>query len=535
MTGNNSQKPTIGESREIDTLAVRLFQELLPPRWLPRRQEPDYFVDFVVEIEISGEPSGIQFGVQVKGMRPRNTAKPRLRRKVDTKALTYYVDCVRYPVFVVLVDVENRKAYWLFAQRYLTAPKIRQSLRKQKTLTLPFGLDQEWSNLPAMEIIFRDAEKFVRDLHPGTVRAAVEQRAAGLHALDKRFDVAVSYVEGKERIQLSAKEPCPITISGGNPEFLAQMRALFEHGRDVHVKTSHLEVIGSPIFAEVGRNANLWELSCIPDKRKGHVEITIGHGATSKFLRIEGGWRAGSKTVTFEGGAIDVPLEIEAIYPRGPTDAAPDLRVTLKMRWARWSARPVLNLPSFDEIRELLVQLTTPDGVHCSCYVDGTKAIGGKIQIQEGEFTAWVVKTLDFLLRARTLARFFQVNPLLPDIACISAKQWEDVCQLYVLLTHGQMMVDISGEGLITFGSASEPIPPEWRETGNSSSLRIEPHEYSSNLFGVPLALPDVSYEMHGVEVKVSGDEGTPRTIIYTAKDGAVGNVRWLGFSPGKT
>ncbi len=67
MNDENRKHASVGKTFEIDQRAVKLFLNWLPDDWLPRKQDPDFFVDFLVEIVETGEPTGRHFAVQIKG------------------------------------------------------------------------------------------------------------------------------------------------------------------------------------------------------------------------------------------------------------------------------------------------------------------------------------------------------------------------------------------------------------------------------------------------------------------------------------
>jgi len=85
---------TIGRQAERSSrLACRVTSFL-------RKQEPDFFLDYIVEIVEKGEPSGRQFAVQVKGVEVgENTAMPR-RYRAQGKHVRYWCGNVRSRVSV---------------------------------------------------------------------------------------------------------------------------------------------------------------------------------------------------------------------------------------------------------------------------------------------------------------------------------------------------------------------------------------------------------------------------------------------------
>lgn len=61
--------PTIGDSYSTGDAAEAIFREWArQENWLPRKQQPDFFIDYLVEIVQTREPTGRIFAAQVKGV-----------------------------------------------------------------------------------------------------------------------------------------------------------------------------------------------------------------------------------------------------------------------------------------------------------------------------------------------------------------------------------------------------------------------------------------------------------------------------------
>lgn len=138
------------EQHETDTIAQRIFNSNIPPAWVARRQDPDYGIDYDVEIFENQSPTGIIFSVQLKGTRSPEYSQDVIKFSFETDKLIYYCDRVKKPVFLVLVDVSEENAYWLFTQQYArerldpTNPKWRQ----QKTVTLEVPVANHFIDSP---------------------------------------------------------------------------------------------------------------------------------------------------------------------------------------------------------------------------------------------------------------------------------------------------------------------------------------------------------------------------------------------------
>lgn len=123
---------------EIDTVAKLIFQKSLPPSWIARPMQPDYGLDYEVEIVEKEKPTGKVFGVQLKGTRSPKYEDESLRLSFEVGKLIYYFEDICKPVFIVVADLKNNECFWLFAQRCIQQILSKQNPHwyEQKSITL---------------------------------------------------------------------------------------------------------------------------------------------------------------------------------------------------------------------------------------------------------------------------------------------------------------------------------------------------------------------------------------------------------------
>jgi len=78
----------MSKSREIDRMAQDIFRIKIPASWLIREQHPDIHIDYFVEIADRSGPSGIVFGVQLKGTRSPRYSKKYIKMSFKVKHST---------------------------------------------------------------------------------------------------------------------------------------------------------------------------------------------------------------------------------------------------------------------------------------------------------------------------------------------------------------------------------------------------------------------------------------------------------------
>jgi hypothetical protein len=493
-------QPTVSESFEVDKAACLLFEAWLPGKWLPRRQDPDYHVDYRVEVVTGGEPTGLHFQAQVKGRSTHKRRTSKLAEPMRTKHLRYYLRC-QEPVFIFLIDPATKQGNWLFIQAYLRERVSFQELSKRKTLTLRFDAQRHLESRVLFEKELREAWAYMRDLHPGSPIAAILAEKQRLEQLDPRYVVDIAATHESQSLHVQPRGP----MHGGSKlRFLAgagdsQMRTLYEKGQSFRVKATDVEAPGSPILGDILRQV-------------GENEITIHSGATvsgclhlflrphgeNSFLQIDGEWLLAAKRVSFIGALAESPLRVEFVSEPAEGDTSGYVATTFKLNWAAWEGQPLLSLAYFNQ----LSRLATADEYDLLCLFRGNQGQRATFVLPECETRARFGEAVDWLSKCRRVAQRLAVNPPLHSVGVLNGKQLDDVRLLVKLLECGGHEQVNAGEEL----GVSADMPP-----GGTPSLqeplaltRTEPATML-NFFGVPVRVGPISHtwtDMHLVSTK---------------------------------
>jgi len=171
-----------------------------------------------VEIVEKGEPTGHQFAAQIKGIKLGKDCATLLKYSAKGKHVRYWLHKCQHPVFVFLIDTEKRSGHWVFAQKFAHEEITKAALEKQRTFTLRFSAADNLANEERFLLALQDAERYVRDLHSGSVRAALLKKRQELEKKEPRLTYQIVATEDGQTIHISAKEP-----------FQLKMEALKEH------------------------------------------------------------------------------------------------------------------------------------------------------------------------------------------------------------------------------------------------------------------------------------------------------------------
>ncbi|MGV3756334.1 MAG: DUF4365 domain-containing protein [Verrucomicrobiota bacterium] len=428
---------TIGKSFETDQSAIMHFRSTLPVSWLYREQKPDFFVDFVVETVTDGEPTGINFGVQVKGRSKLKYSKESVSLQFKTKHLSYYLEKCVYPVFVILVDIDTKKIFWLFAQKYINEMVSRYELTKGK-VNLKIPIANKLESMDIFNSALNQSVTYMQHLHPGSIQAAIAKRKADLEAKDPRMQVEIYAEHGQERVVLAPKNPATnigkITFKN-TPEVQAGVRRMVEFGDALKISSNQVMISDMPIIEDALRHNDGEILFNLGNEKTGYIDFVDGNAASGSSLQVHGSWKAGTKFARFTGQLQDGLVRFSADFPSSSsqTDVLQGFTLTFEPRV--WSGQRLLQLPYFQHVLNLFKGLASPAGMWCKCYITGVNVLAGKLrQIESDEFKAWISQ-VEWLERARTVALFHKINPILPSFLEITDQQAEDIEDAFSLLS----------------------------------------------------------------------------------------------------
>ena len=304
-------------SYETEQAADDFFRSRLDNRWLRREQRPDFYVDYLVEMDDESGPSGEKFGVQLKGTRSAAYRGDELCFKMKTKHLAYYLDKSPEPIFLVVVDLDGQRGAWLFLQEYLRTT-AKEGWRDQKSLTVRLPAGNSLDDLEALRASAKKSVAYMRELRPGSVSAAATKLKDELEQLDDRFRVDVGYSAGTTRATLHPQETMHGQMHFSTPDARRKFDELRASGKPVHFEKGELGMTGSGIFDEILRRAGeqgielrgakQFECTCFITGSPGtDDEATIGPGLSGVMVA---GTAQASVTVRLGRSPLSLSFEI---------------------------------------------------------------------------------------------------------------------------------------------------------------------------------------------------------------------------------
>lgn len=397
-------------THQIDDLAQRVLRNALPPTWVLNEQHNDYGKDYLVEIgEDNGDLTGSGFYVQLKGQEKANISADGtlVKYSLESKYAEYYLDKVKdLPVFLIVVDVNQKKGWWLFLQPTLDAD---QTWRNQNSITVRLPAANDIADTASLHKAVDEAKKWMRLHHPESIHESVLAHKERITRTDPRFDVAVSLIDDQPNFTLLAKEEVPLTFSfSGTPEDIRKkLSNLMDRGALVAFKPGEVKVTGSKLFEPIEQTG----CSIQAEINLAGTLTLACRGAEGRELArlsdVPGRFTGGRKELWFEGELVNSPLTVEL----GPIAPGVGGSVELNLNLHKWDGRSLNQLAYFDRLFQFFHTLPQSVETEIDCQQDGNRVFAVALPIQVQPFAEPLARYLEILSKARQIAHRFGVNP----------------------------------------------------------------------------------------------------------------------------
>jgi hypothetical protein len=397
-------------THQIDEVAQQVFRAAIPTVWVYNEQHRDYGKDYLVEIgDDDGNLTGITFFVQLKGQK-------RVKRTPDGKAITftlqakhaaYYADKIKdLPVFLVVVDVTDRRGYWTFIQPSLLT---NQSWRQQGTVTISLPTFTDIRDSRKLREAVETAKQTMRLWHPESIQDAVAAHKRFIRETDPRFDVKVSLVNELPVFELRAIEPVEVRLEPktGSADTVKKLSDLVDKGLLVIFEPGELSVTGSKLFETMETHGGMARYSV---EFHGSVTLVFRDAElreVGRVAEVPGRFIGGLKELRFAGGLDSSPLSLEV----GPIAAKTAGRFTLHFDLTKWNGQPLLQLAYFDRVCHFAKAAMTAAHVQIDCLRHDECFFSITPPLLNTAFAAPFAAFLTLVDKARKVAKRFGINP----------------------------------------------------------------------------------------------------------------------------
>ena len=432
-------------THQIDQLAQQVFQAIIPTWWVFNEHKNDYAKDYLVEIgdrigNLDGELTGQSFYVQLKGKMEvtfsRN--KKTVSFRLEHKYAKYYAEKVTdLPVFLVLVDIGNKRAWYHFVQPLLLADQSWKTNNKDVTIYVPVANKLE--NTDKLREAIEQAKRTMRMLHPLSISEAVGAHKQIMEAKDPRFTVDLLARNNRIECRLLPKTPVPLLIAFNQTSQAAHKKFLdlCVLGKQVDVEPGEITIAGSPLFDRLGKAATTLQLGWqMPGNANTVIICKDNEGKELTRLSVPGRLLKTPVGLSFEGTLDETlvrvsfgPIRKGKILVRSPVDIS------------RWIGRPLRSLPYFDQLLALsrAISKTVQREFVCEYQGDMICTVNVNDLDRDKDSERNNEQCLMLLDKARRIASAMHLNPVW-TLETLTECQ-ETIIRVYSMLFEGEYVV----------------------------------------------------------------------------------------------
>jgi hypothetical protein len=425
--------PEQSKQHEIDNQASALFvaaiNKIGNPTELPRRS--DFGKDYLIEVFQDGRPCGRSIYVQLKGT---ENAKIRRDGKVsfplECKHLNYFLQEGGHPVFLVVVDVVKRKAWFCFMQAYIMERLDNVEWQSQETLTVHLTTELKGFDFDSLLADATAADNFM-------IAHKIRARKWQLQAMDPNMSVKITATDSSIHTKFSSKAPIGLELKGADPQVID--RAL--RGYEVSVTKEMIQFKGSPALSHIAKEFPGGKLRLGVHRRVTVNLVAANSGKEVAWVTgIRGTLHAAPIEERFSGALKDTPIEFVSHVKIKDGMQSGNAQIGLSL--IPWYGQRIDRLKGFDSIKAFVEAAVggadiTAEGLKKN-HIHPLGQLGvGAVELQQWQ------KLLSALEQARLIAARLKMYPEL--IRDHIPNRNREIERLYALL-----------ESKIYSGSASE-------------------------------------------------------------------------------
>jgi hypothetical protein len=439
----------------IDEDAVHIVEGILRgDDWGRSKPQPDKVgLDMRVDLLEGGHPQ-LSFYLQIKGIGARTrqgephpiiSTTGTVNKAIELEHLDYYMK-LPVPVFLVVVNVVQRVAYYVHVQRYaledLKGDDWQERLRDHKsrgsgtppTKTIRVPAKNVLADTEAFKGVVRDARGFMASL---SVSEGIAYREESLRRLDERFEVTYIKTKDGEHLQIDAKEPVEVTMR------VLMRKEKFEAsiGKEppVELNPGEVTIEGSPLWESISAEAKSFQMK---QQHRGFINIARLDGSGQRVARleylpcdIEGGfneWRFKTR-LPHDLVTLGFGLNLRAIRDNPGRRVVMQSTFTFQNNLAVLRGARLLSIPLSEAPLQMLVGSEDSDRFRIEIVIPGVGSLGGFTLNQEAnQLFAWTGALYDALAKAQAVARCFKIDPRTPTR--VSGEDLEQIVFLYDLI-----------------------------------------------------------------------------------------------------
>jgi hypothetical protein len=499
-------------AHEINDVARGWFNVRLPREWARNEQFSDHGIDFSVELAKTQDLSGITFLVQLKGKEEATLKRDgTFAVPIERKNAKYYVEKVRQPVFLVLVDLEAETAYWLFIQEYLENLGKTKNWQSKSSVVICVPKANVLANTAQLEAAVMAAHRYMA---PKIVRF----REKSLQALDSRFEVQVRQSSTLEEVFVRPLVPVKFKLFVSNDQTIRRKVERFvEEGLPAEFLPGEVRLEGSLLLEELFKKGVIIQPGHSVEGAIILSALSANGDRLSEPLIVPARVTAGTKVASFDAGWSGAPLRIAT----STTFYAERSDVGIHFDIKKWHDCDIRLLPHFERIYQFLKHADSVCGLEMQLEVNGNQLVRGVSADGDFSYFKQLSKYLELLRKARFLASRYSLD--YETFRRLTPAECDDIEELYDLLTIGEHRYKVVsgkvGEATFSQDKWEEYQRQAEQDVEEMNRLKIEaPATVVCSMLGEKITLECVASEYTFLKANSVGTEsdGTVRSTLQT-------------------
>lgn len=427
---------TVSKSHQIDEAAQRLFRGCLPESWVIKKQEPDYHIDYLVEIVNEEELTGVEFYVQLKGSRKFSKKKKHVSLQMKAKHLKYYRNKSHRPVFIIVADLQHKQCYWLFIQEYIERyiADLNETTAIKKSINIPISNELSQSQIDVFKQVVVDSGKYMRELWPSSINAAVDLKLNTMKKLDPRLNIDISMGNGVTNYSMAPKPgvefEADFNLSFPENE-LEKLKEIIDYGGFKKLSVNKLKIDGSELLSDLfnsdkGSNIAVEFGKSVDKAIESEIEFLIGNDKRT-LSGVCGVMHHGEKGSKFTGELKNSPFSLQMLCTR-KNDNGLTVQFTCGFNQNKWADRNVLSLPFYEKLYNFYKDIDGDIQFSLALLSEGNTLFRGSSDaILKFDDIRGEVEYLTLIKKIRNIASKYSIDLILPSVDKFSDEDWENI------------------------------------------------------------------------------------------------------------
>lgn len=337
-----------------------------------------------------------------------------------------------------------------------------------------------------------------------------------LEGLDSRFCVSSGFVQGRQHIELRAKESVSMQLqvkAKSGSGYMQGFRDFFDHGKKLELDVGDVSIHGSRLVSHIlmGEAQSGGKLVFSPAVHAVSARIEVVNpisGSSEHVAELVGEVSGGSKSIRFVAEAFDGILSI-GFTQDNLIDSPKVHTINMHMNLDQWEQQPLKSLPYLRKLISLFRRLQDGWDVSMTLEYKGETMFAGRGSFQscQNEIRD-VVRFLTYTSRARSVSMLLGKQLFFTKAAMFSDKESSELDEIIQLLEgRGQVPVE-SLTKTITVDVAYDEKADQIGMLDETEGVRrfarfIENETQVVEVFGQWIKLPQRSVEITGFTPRV--------------------------------